>query len=245
MKRLLVIRYWLLVIGCIVSAYGLAGASSLQPQAGYVLPDDEIKAAVVEYLDKTFPLEKNGMTIEDIEVKTKVMLPKREITPMIVLPKGNKIPGKINLMVNFQDKDFSKTVWVSAKIVQLKDVVVAARVLPINHVIEMGDVRVIKLDANEVAGNIFSSINVLLGMAVKRPITANSVIKEDYVYKPAVIKKGDAVDVMVESGAIVVTVKCEAREDGFLGKGIRVSNLSSGKDIMGVVVGTGKVLVRL
>ncbi len=185
------------------------------------------------------------MTIEDIEVKTRAVLPKKELTPVVVLPKGNKIPGKINLMVKYQDKDWTKTVWVSARVVKSKDVIIANRVLPIKHIIEMKDIRLEKTDVNNITGSAFSDMNMLLGMAVKRPITANSVIKEDYVYKPAVIKKGETVDVVVESGAIIVTVKCEAREDGFLGRGIKGGNLSSGKDITGVVVGAGKVLVRL
>ncbi|MBI5893015.1 MAG: flagellar basal body P-ring formation protein FlgA [Deltaproteobacteria bacterium] len=249
MKRLLVIGYWSLVIGiigCIGSLHGLADASSLQASASsYEVPDEEIKAAVAEYLDKMLPLKKDGMTIEDIEVKTKVMLPKKELTPVVVLPKGNKIPGKINLMVNYQDKDWTKTVWVSARVVQSKEVIIANRALPIKHIIEIRDVRLEKVNVNDITGSAFSDINMLLGMGVKRPVAANSIIKEDYVYKPAVIKKGETVDVVVESGAIIVTVKCEAREDGFLGRGIKVGNLSSGKDITGVVVGAGKVLVRL
>lgn len=252
MKQLSVISYRLsiVIIGCLVMLhclYGLTQASSsLQPSIGYAISDEEIQGAVMEYLYKTFPMEKDNMTVEYIEVKANnIVLPKKGISPVVVLPKGYKIPGKINLMVNYQDKEWNKTVWVSAKVVQTKDVVLATRVLPMNHVIEAGDVRLEKVNVQDITGSIFFDVNMLLGMKIKRPITANAQIREDYVYKPAVIKKGETVDVVVESGAVTITVRCAAREDGFLGKAIRVENMSSGKDISGIVVGTGKVLVRL
>ncbi len=60
-----------------------------------------------------------------------------------------------------------------------------------------------------------------------------------------VIRRGQAVDALVEDGALTISMKVEALEDGAPGQFIRVRNAQSLRDIRGKVVNEHSILVSL
>lgn len=75
----------------------------------------------------------------------------------------------------------------------------------------------------------------LIGKRASRSILPNTPITPEIVDNSPAIKKGDLVKVFVHSGNLHVVTKGVAKEDGCVGKIIRVKNLDSHKELYGRV----------
>jgi flagella basal body P-ring formation protein FlgA len=58
------------------------------------------------------------------------------------------------------------------------------------------------------------------------------------------VKKNERVKINATSDNIVVGAVGQSLEDGNMGSEIKVKNLSSGKELIGVVTGTGEVTIK-
>ncbi|HHT9123980.1 MAG TPA: flagellar basal body P-ring formation chaperone FlgA, partial [Candidatus Wunengus sp. YC63] len=57
----------------------------------------------------------------------------------------------------------------------------------------------------------------------------------EMIDNPPLIKKGDFIKVSVQSGNLNIVTKGVAKEDGYVGKVIRIKNVDSNKELYGKV----------
>lgn len=158
------------------------------------------------------------------------------------VPKRPEGPGKISFKVEVREKGSPVRVyWGSARVKVYKEAVVALRTLKAGTRITSDDVKVARVDLGE-APESFSSVEELSGMVAKRPVTAGSVIKRDYVRPETVIKRGEKVALMIEGPSIRIRSHGVAAEDGHRG-GIIAVRTASGKEVAGEVTGPGEIAI--
>jgi flagella basal body P-ring formation protein FlgA len=83
----------------------------------------------------------------------------------------------------------------------------------------------------------------LIGMALKRSLSAQRPINQTDIEAPRIIKKGDLIAMKVTTPYMQLNVQGRALDDGAMGDSIRALNLVSKKTIEGVVVSMGTLEV--
>ena len=83
----------------------------------------------------------------------------------------------------------------------------------------------------------------VIGKALKRDVSANTVITDQVLENQVVMKRGDIVTIVAESSALVVRTKGRTVDQGRIGEKIRVRNIASGKEVVAKVVSSDAVRV--
>ncbi|MBI2400873.1 MAG: flagellar basal body P-ring formation protein FlgA, partial [Deltaproteobacteria bacterium] len=107
--------------------------------------------------------------------------------------------------------------------------------------ITLDDIKTARVELND-ASSSFASVDELEGMVAKRPITAGSVIKKEYVRPETIVKRGEKVALMIEGPSIRIRSHGVAAEDGHMGAVIAVRTVS-GKEVPGQVSGPGEIVI--
>lgn len=137
------------------------------------------------------------------------------------------------------------TVYVQATVAIIHPVLVVRRPLPRGTVLNAADVDRVERDVARLAMGYMVDIKEIDGMVLRRSVPAGAVLHPGLVQPPISIRRGERVTILGQVGGIEVRMEGQALMDGARGKVIRVRNLSSGRDIEGVVVGPGIIQVRL
>ncbi|MBI4949487.1 MAG: flagellar basal body P-ring formation protein FlgA [Deltaproteobacteria bacterium] len=198
--------------------------------------DAEIKSALV----KVSPWSGTKVEVEEIEVPG---IEKERFDAIEVRLPNAKAAGKVafQAVLKTGGKE-TKTLWGSARIRVYRDALVALRALKMKSKPSPDDVKLVSVEVRD-APDAVASIDELDGMVVKRPISAGSIIKRDYLKLETVVRKGDRVTVWVEGRSVRVKTAAIASEDG--GKGaVITARALSGREINGVVRGPGELLVE-
>ncbi|MCX7856675.1 MAG: flagellar basal body P-ring formation chaperone FlgA [Deltaproteobacteria bacterium] len=88
-----------------------------------------------------------------------------------------------------------------------------------------------------------SSIEDILGRKLKKNVPANTAITKDLLEEGYLIKRGDVVTVKLENDRMKISTKAISLEKGKLGDLVRLKNISSGKEIVGLISGEKEVTI--
>jgi flagella basal body P-ring formation protein FlgA len=120
-------------------------------------------------------------------------------------------------------------------------VTVAAERIPANAVLEETSIKTLRkeLTANEM--NLRGELSELIGLRAKQSISAGQILQRRMLAQPLVIKRGDAVSVIVRRGALELTAMGEARADAALNESVRVLLQDNGAEVIGRASGSREV----
>jgi len=158
------------------------------------------------------------------------------------VPKRMSNIGKVTVFATlYSGRKEVGSVWVSARIRVFKEALVALNSIRINELITRDDVKVMRMEARELT-NTLGSADEAVGMLARRPISAGSVIKKDYIKPQIIVKRGETIVVLVENKRIRIKSSGTAVRDGSRGDTVAVK-MSSGKEISGRVTAPGEISV--
>ncbi len=118
-----------------------------------------------------------------------------------------------------------------------------------NHAILKGerisreDFRVELVPHNKIPPGAVTQERSLIGMRSKRAISANQVIKVQYLVPPYMVFKNQAVNIITRIGAIEVRSRGISLKNAVEGEQVDIQNQSSKKIIKGIVIAPNTVLV--
>lgn len=186
------------------------------------------------------PWEPSAIEVDEVEVPGLVF--GKGAFFALDMPKRPTGPGKLSFRLEVMEKDGAeRAFWGSARVRVFKQAVVALKPLKPKAKITPEDVTIARVELLE-ATEAFSTVEELEDMVAKRPISAGSVIKSEYVKKETVVKRGEKVAVTVEGQSIRIRSHGVAREDGHVGAIITVRT-ASGKEVPGQVTGPGEIVM--
>ncbi len=133
----------------------------------------------------------------------------------------------------------------SAQVSVYRDVLVAARRLDRNTVVERDALLVERRDVRLLGDGAVASMAGVIGRRTRRMVAEGEILAQDDIEEIPLIERGDKILVMVRLGGITVSATAVALEDGMKGQVIGVKNDRSGKRLQGVVVASGVVCVDL
>ena len=101
-----------------------------------------------------------------------------------------------------------------------------------------------EMELARLPSNIITDYDEILGKRTKRAIDANTVLRPDLIEFPPLVKRGDVVMVVAESGGLrITTLGVVKGRSGRRGERIRVENLDSKKSIYARVMDANTVKV--
>lgn len=132
------------------------------------------------------------------------------------------------------------TLYVGVTIEQSEEVVVAAKPLTAGQVITPNDVMLRRLPVQNFAGRqIFTDLAQVEGSQTMMSVTSGTIITQNIIQAPLVVKAGQMVTVHVFSGDVVLSLDAIADQNGRIGDTIMLTNPSSGRRFMAEVTAQG------
>ncbi len=113
------------------------------------------------------------------------------------------------------------------------------------YVIDRADIVWAEVDSRRRIETLVNREADLVGMAVRRSLPAMTPLQLHDVEKPMIVKRGDTVAMILETGALSITAKGRAMASAGMGDVVEVMNSDSGNYIDAVVTGRNTVSVRL
>ena len=139
----------------------------------------------------------------------------------------------------------NRKVIVKADVKALGSVVKSRRPFRKGHIITGDDIYIAKMDIRRMPNNSIGSAEAVLGKSLRRSIAANIPIVEDMIEKSRVVKRGKNVVLLIRRGGLNITAAGRTREKGYVGMPVKAINLSSKKEVTGVLVDENTVRLEL
>ena len=140
--------------------------------------------------------------------------------------------------------------WPGGEIVQISgraetvaDIPVLARAVSVGEVISASDLTWIQLPTSQVNAQILTDAGALIGQAARRPLRADTPLRAFDVKAPTVIRRGDIVSLVFQSGPLTLAARARALDDAADGQVIRFVNLQSNRTVEAVADGPGRARV--
>ncbi len=234
------------------------GAGGLSQDIGLDFPERlavsrkavKIEKKRLEQIASGWVLDRVPWDLENVKV-TKV-----RVNAAIVLPQGRityevKSPGQLDFLrpialsiEYFVDGQPAKRAWVTVNLEVISPVVVLRRPMGRYQPIGREDVTVVLKDLAKLPAGSYSDPEEVIGMRVKRTLYGDTVLRENLVEWPPLVKRGDVVTIIAEAGALRITARGEVKAKGRLGERISVVNLDSGKRVSARVMDSRTVKVE-
>ncbi len=212
---------------------------------GETVGPERIKAIIANYL------KRNQNNLPDAEVRfvpsalpLPFTLPRGEMS-YEVIPSNPAILGSSRISIIFRvDGRVVKNMSVRGNIEALAEVVIAAGALRRGDILSPQDLTTQVMDIGSL-DNPGQDIQDLVGKKLQRSLRAGSPVLLSMVEALPVIKRGERVKMVINSGALHLTATGLAHSDGALDQMIRVQNINSNKTVYCRVTAPGIVEVIL
>lgn len=209
-----------------------------------VLPQTEITAALEKKLKENGVSDK--FTIDYMNAPSDFILPAGtektiEVTAFQFDPNSDHFEA---VVVSPSAEKPVKRASVSGRIERLVAVPVLRNSLKNGDIIGVQDIDWIDMAQNKIPAGTAMTEKDLIDMTPKRVAAAGKPMLLLDLTPPKMVDRGDAITLVFETGAMTLTAKGKALQDGALGDMVRVANTDSNKSLQGVVTAHREVTIR-
>lgn len=184
------------------------------------------------------------------ERKFDMQLSDRGVT--FFVPEGKSANIAVSgLKYDLNHGDFSAEVTVaghsrpiSGRLYPVTSVPVLRASLQQGDIISAEDIEYVDIRNSELAANVITDPEKLVGMAPRRGIASLKPVTPADVALPQVVKKGELVTMVLQSDTMTLTAQGKALSSAAVGETVKIVNAASGQAVDGVVTGPKTVSVR-
>lgn len=137
----------------------------------------------------------------------------------------------------------AERVRVTGRVQYFTDLPVLNRYVAPGETIAARDIDRVSVRSDRLTQGYVADAADLVGRTPRRVVRPQEPVRQADVALPIVVRKGELVSIVLETGALRLTAQGKATEDGAQGATIRVANTKSGRVLDAVVVGAGTVAV--
>lgn len=223
---------------CLISARVNAQAADTEPLERIM---DVARTLVQTTLGATEPATTR---IEIGQLDSRLRLPRCAELPSAQLAPGSRSidNGTINVRCS---EPVAWSILVPVRVEREQTVVVAARALARQLIIQPDDVRLETVSSRSLSNGYFDALDAVIGLQTKRALTPGLVLNSTLVTPAKLVKRGQQVTLFSVRPGLTVQMKGEALEDGVVGQRIRVRNRTSRQIVEGYVESSGTIRLGL
>jgi flagella basal body P-ring formation protein FlgA len=160
------------------------------------------------------------------------------------LPPGGRTVGNTTVGIRCEGPR-PWSLYVPVKIRVYREVLTTTRPLSRGERLAAGDLRPVRRDIASLRGGYLTDPTQALGRVVRRRLASDTVLSAAVIESPILVKRGQDVTLVSETGSIRVQIRGKALMDGASGDRIRVRNPRSKRIVEGTVVSAGVVRVNM
>ncbi len=233
---------WLL--GLLVSLSAPAAVAGAAETGGNLVKPAQLRQFLQDYIEQhRTELPPARIRFRELHLPEPFAVPSGELTCEITPSDPKILPSRRFNLILRVDGRVVRNLAVSGTLEALAEVAVAAGDLRRGAVIDEQDIRLAELDLNELRSPCFDA-DELVGKRLKRGLRAGEAFERASVVFPPLIKRGEPVTITARKGALTITARGLAQQDGQEDDMIRVRNISSNKDILCRITGSESVAVE-
>lgn len=220
-------------------------AATVERQQQIIVKPEQVQKYLEDYLDQ----QRNKMPQVKLRFRH-LRLPKAFSVPAgrltcEITPSNPRVLSSRRFSLIFRvNGKAAKNIAVSATLEALSDVAITTGDIRRGTMLTEENIELAERDLNLLREPCFDS-SELLGKRLKRSLRKGDVFERSAVAFPPMIKRGEIVTITAQKGALKVTAKGMAQQNGSAGDMIRVRNISSQKDLICKVAGPVAVTVEL
>jgi len=238
MKRFSV-RYSLNAMMILLILTGLAPVCSA---AG--MGEKEVKDAVKSHVEDNAPWPKDRIRVEFLAAIPETAIPAGSSACQVRSRAGESYIGRTAFVVRFSKGDtFLREETIRVRIEVLTDVVVSTGSIARDAIVDQSDFTVKKKWLDTATSGVVTDVGEVMGKKATTRINPGTEITKYMLRAVPVVKKGEVVRIVLESGPMMISAIGLCEEDGGRGDLIRVQNTSSKKTVFARVMGASLVKV--
>ncbi len=160
------------------------------------------------------------------------------------MPSGGRVMGNTTVGVRCPE-DAGWSIYVSARVDVFGPVLITRQPIARGSSIRDADLELVERNLANLPHGFYTDVEPVTGNLAKRTIAAATVITPTMLQAPRLVKRGERVSVIAESGSLQIRSVGKALSDGKSGDLVRVRAEGSQRVIDGIVVSRGVVKVTL
>jgi len=160
------------------------------------------------------------------------------------MPDGGRVMGNTTIGVRCPDEG-GWNIYVSAKIDVFGPVLVARQPVPRGTPLRESDLELVERNLSNLPYGYYSDPQPVIDQLAKRTIAAATVVTPSMLQAPKLVRRGELVSVIAETGVLKIRTRGKALGDGKAGDLVRVRSEGSRRVVDGVVISPGVVKVTL
>lgn len=206
------------------------------------IPDSQIKKLYYAFLEKKS--QGRAFRVRDITIRGNRKLALG--TPQFFVDDRNikDIEGRVAVNVYARiSSEKNQKIYISGWVDLYDEVVCAQRDISRGELIDPNDVSLEKKNLSKMPGGVLLDTKDAEGSIAKSHIAKGESIRSHMIEQAPLVRKGDVVKIIAESGMLKIVTTGVSQESGVLGEQITVENARSKKKMTARVVDTGTVKV--
>lgn len=208
------------------------------------LPSQRIEKAVEAAIRSRMPWKNEDVTIREITLDDAIALPTGELTYRIVPSRNEDYLGRMMLALHlFVDGEPVRKTWVNATLSVMTDVVTVIKPLGKHQHINPADLKVERRDLADLPSDTVRHMEDASGSRATQMIYPGTVLQLSMIALPPLVKRGDVVKIVANTGPLTITATGMVKQQGCKGDLVRVMNTDSSRIITARVTGPGSVVV--
>ncbi len=210
-------------------------------RAGQTIDQEKLKALFYKYVRDNLAFEK--FEIRNFSVRGSDVYPGGEMV-LVTSQNDRDVAGRLTLhvTVKINGKNYGR-ITLSGIVDIFREVVVVSRDLEKGSIITPKDVMMEGMNLALAGSDCLHSIQDAEGKLLKISLRKGYCLKTSILEAPVLVKNGDLVKLVANSGGILIEASGIARGEGRLNDAVPVENIRSNKRIYGIVKGESRVEV--
>jgi flagellar basal body P-ring formation protein FlgA len=229
---------------------GVLGASPQRPvvvegfQAGQAIEPEDQARLIEEHLQKMIQDPTKRVEVQEFRGNEKFTVPRGKLFCQILLPdhavRGGNLSGTMVFSTQGQEV---KKLRINARVDIYANVWVARQQLSKHHEIQKEDIVVENRNIALLPQDVLTEEKEIWGKRTTLSVNGREVLRGSMVEVPPLVKKGDRVILLVENDQFRITAPGEAQENGRKGDRVKLTNLSTKKEVTGKVIDANTVQI--
>ena len=195
---------------------------------------DDITVTVKDFIGDSINISNDSITIATKPLDRRLKLSQCDIPLQAFWPPGANQAGHTSVGIRCNDNQPWK-IYVSAQIKRYQQVWVAMTALSRGTILNRSHVALERKEIRNNTREYFSIDQNPIGLITKRPLRRGDIVQVLALEKPMAVKRGDRVIVIARVNGLEIRTAATALNSAAEGDRIRVQNLSSKKELEGVL----------
>ena len=244
------LKYSIIIFACLLCiplfpAGTAAAKRDMKATSNYqTIPAAKFHGIFSAYVRKQSGRRGSDVSVSRVKIMGNGPVPAGKVTFQLFKKNQRKLEGQVSLtgLVSVDGVEARK-VRISGWVDVFESVVCVSRNIKRGEILQEDDLYLSRKNISRLPSNTLTEKGKAIGLMVKHQIKAETPLKEWMLERAPIVKRGDMVTILAESGALRASVPGKILEKGYKGKLVRVQNTMSRRKIYAKVINDATVMV--